>query len=136
MIKQYASLEKGGRIAVLMGDMKRKGRLYSMLVDIVKSGTLENIVIKAQHNCWSDRQNYSGKFIPIVHEYLMICRKDGELLIPVIMTTHQTVDLRDVKSATWKDVVYEAMKAIGGSCTLEDIYSSLENHKRAKSNTN
>ena len=37
MIKQYASLEKGGRIAVLMGDMKRKGRLYSMLVDIVKA---------------------------------------------------------------------------------------------------
>ena len=136
VMKQYASLEKGGRIAVLMGDMKRKGKLYSMLVDIAKPGTLENIVIKAQHNCWSDRQTYDGKFIPIVHEYLMICRKDGELLIPVILTQHKTVDIRDIKSATWKDVVYEAMKAIGRSCTLEDIYSSIADHKRAKKNEN
>ena len=136
MLKQYASLEKGGRIAVLMGDMKRKGKLYSMLVDIAKPGTLENIVIKAQHNCWSDSQTYSGKFIPIVHEYLMICRKDAELLVPVALTYRRTVDVRDMVSATWKDVVYEAMKAIGGKCSLDELYSSIDGHKRTKQNGN
>jgi hypothetical protein len=64
MMKQFSALENGGRMAVLMGDIKKKGRLYSMLAEIVKPGTLENIIIKAQHNCFSDRTQYSGKFIP------------------------------------------------------------------------
>ena len=49
-LKQYASLEKGGRMFVLMGDIKKKGRLYSMLSDIAKPGTLEQIIIKMQHS--------------------------------------------------------------------------------------
>lgn len=133
MMKQYASLEKGGRIAVLMGDMKKKGKLYSMLVDIVKPGTLENIVIKAQHNCWSDNVNYSGKFIPIVHEYMMICRKDEPLLVPVRMTVQKQVDIRNLKSATWKDILYETMSE-GGPMSLNQIYSLVGGHKKAQSN--
>lgn len=133
MMKQYASLEKGGRIAVLMGDMKKKGKLYSMLVDIVKPGTLENIVIKAQHNCWSDKVNYSGKFIPIVHEYLMICRKDSPLIVPIRMTVKTETDIRNLKSATWKDIVYEVMTG-NGSMSLNEIYSRIEGHKRTQTN--
>lgn len=133
MMKQYASLEKGGRIAVLMGDMKKKGKLYSMLVDIVKPGTLENIVIKAQHNCWSDNVNYSGKFIPIVHEYMMICRKDEPLLVPVRMTVQKQIDVRNLKSATWKDILYETM-AESGPMSLNQIYSLVGGHKKAQSN--
>lgn len=48
MMKQFTALEKGGRMAVLIGDIKKKGKLYSMLSEIVKPGTLENIIIKAQ----------------------------------------------------------------------------------------
>lgn len=77
MMKQYTALESGGRMAVLMGDIKKKGKLYSMLAEIVKPGTLENIIIKAQHNCFSDQIEYTGKFIPILHEYVMIVRKDS-----------------------------------------------------------
>ena len=76
MMKQFSAVEKGGRMAVLMGDIKKKGVLYSMLSEIVKPGSLENIIIKAQHNCFSDQIQYSGKFIPILHEYVMIVRKD------------------------------------------------------------
>lgn len=133
MMKQYASLEKGGRIAVLMGDMKKKGKLYSMLVDIVKPGTLENIVIKAQHNCWSDKVNYSGKFIPIVHEYLMICRKDSPLIVPIRMTVKTESDIRNLKSPTWKDIVYEVMYG-NGSMALSDIYKCIDGHKRTQTN--
>lgn len=135
MMKQYASLVPGGRIAVLMGDMKKKGKLYSMLCDIVKPGTIENIVIKAQHNCWSDNRTYSGKkFIPIVHEYLLICRKDEPLLIPLRMTVQKKTDIRDLKSPTWKDVVAAVMQTIGGSCRLEDIYSKIDGHRRTQGN--
>lgn len=70
MMKQFCALEKGGRMAVLMGDIKKRGKLYSMLAEIIKPGTLENIIIKAQHNCFSDQIQYSGKFIPILHEYV------------------------------------------------------------------
>lgn len=136
VMKQYASLEKGGRMAVLMGDMKRKGKLYSMLVDIAKPGTLENIVIKLQHNCVSDRNTYSGNFIPIVHEYMMIVRKDEGLLVPVIVSKYETTDVRDLYSATWKDVVLETMRAIGVPCGLEEIYRKIDGHRKAKSNVN
>lgn len=74
LLKQYDSLRPGGRMAVLMGDIKREGKLYSMLAEIAKPG-LENIVIKEQHNAASFRKMYAAKFIPIRHEYVMILRK-------------------------------------------------------------
>lgn len=95
MLKQYTSLEKGGRMAVLMGDIKKKGKLYSMISEIVKPGTLENIIIKAQHNCFSDNTQYSGSFIPILHEYVMIVRNDNLLYIPIISVNKKTEDIRD-----------------------------------------
>lgn len=133
-LKQFATLERGGRMAVLMGDLKRKGRLYSMISEICKPGTLENIVIKAQHNCWSDRQTYSGSFIPIVHEYLMIVRKDSNLYVPVLVTGRKETDIRDLSAATWKDVLYDVLKAAGGKCSLDELYSSMEGHKKAEKN--
>jgi hypothetical protein len=49
-------------MAVLIGDIKKKGRLYSMIFELVKAGTPENVIIKTQHNCFSDNTQYSGKF--------------------------------------------------------------------------
>lgn len=46
------ALSKRGRMAVLVGDIKKKGKLYSMLFELTKPGTLENVIIKAQHNCF------------------------------------------------------------------------------------
>ena len=133
-MKQFAALEKGGRMAVLMGDIKKKGKLYSMLADIAKPGTLEQIVIKTQHNCVSDRTTYSGKFIPIVHEYLMIVRKDNSIYIPVMLTTRKTVDIRDMECSTWRDVVAAVLEQHKGSVSLNCIYEQIENHKKAKAN--
>lgn len=134
LMKQFAALEKGGRIAVLMGDMKKKGRLYSMISDIAKPGTLENICIKMQHNCVSDSRTYSGNFIPIVHEYLMICRKDSNLYYPVQMAFKRTVDVRDMICATWKDVVFEVVQDLGGEASLTDIYARVDGHRRTAKN--
>lgn len=131
LMKQFAALEKGGRLFMLMGDMKRKGKLYSMLCDVVKPGTLEQIVIKMQHNCVSDRTSYSGKFIPIVHEYLMILRKDAALLVPVSLPRHYELDTRDSTAATWRDIL-RAVLADQGPKSLSEIYSMVENHKRAR----
>ena len=134
MMKQFAALEKGGRMAVLMGDIKKKGKLYSMLSEIIKPGTLENIIIKAQHNCFSDKTSYSGTFIPILHEYVMIVRKDNSLIIPVLFTQKIEADVRDIKGPTWRDVVAGVLESCSNAVPLEYIYGQIETHNKAKNN--
>ena len=134
MMKQFASLEKGGRMAVLMGDIKKRGKLYSMLAEIIKPGTLENIIIKAQHNCFSDNTQYSGNFIPILHEYVMIVRKDTPLLVPVIVAKEIKADIRDMAGATWRDVVAAVLEECTEAVTLTYLYEQIEPHKKAQNN--
>ncbi len=132
MMKQFTALERGGRMAVLMGDIKKKGKLYSMISEIVKPGTLENIVIKAQHNCFSDRTQYSGSFIPILHEYVMIVRKDAALMIPILTTKKVEVDIRDMRGATWRDIIASVFEESRGPLALDEVYDLVQGHKRAK----
>ena len=134
-LKQYASLEKGGRMFVLMGDIKKKGRLYSMLSDIVKPGTLEQIIIKMQHNCLSDRTTYSKtNFVPIVHEYLMVLHKDAALVYQVVLPVRRNMDMRDSKAATWRDVLCSIMEENHRSMKLDDLYRAVDGHKRCETN--
>ena len=134
MMKQFSALEKGGRIAVLMGDIKKKGKLYSMIAEIVKPGTMENIIIKAQHNCFSDNIQYSGSFIPILHEYVLIVRKDSPMAIPVLMCSQKTMDIRDMPGATWRDVVAAVLEECNGAVSLTYLYEQIESHKKAQAN--
>lgn len=134
-LKQYASLEKGGRMFVLMGDIKKKGKLYSMLSDIAKPGTLEQIIIKMQHNCVSDGTSYSRQnFVPIVHEYLMVLHKDNALFYPVSLPATKKFDMRDSKSTTWRDVI-SALIEENGPMTLSELYGAMEGHKKCDGNT-
>lgn len=135
MMKQFTALEKGGRMFVLMGDMKRKGKLYSMLCDILKPGTLEQVIIKAQHNCTSDRQTYSNlNFVPIVHEYLMVVRKDSGLVIPVSWGKTQQYDTRAFGDQSWRDLVYSVIQENGGQMSLQELYDALKDSAKAKRN--
>lgn len=134
MMKQFSALEKGGRMAVLMGDIKKKGQLYSMLAEIVKPGTLENIIIKAQHNCFSDQIQYNGRFIPILHEYVMIVRKDDSILYPIIFSEKKKMDVRDMPGATWRDVVAAVLEQCDQPVTLTYLYEQIEFHKKAQAN--
>jgi len=130
MLKQFCALEKGGRMAVLVGDIKKKGKLYSMIFELVKPGTLENIIIKAQHNCFSDNTQYSGKFIPIVHEYLLLIRKDNPLIYQVLQTRKSEIDVRDMPGVTWRDIVADVMESFQGVAELEQIYQKVGQHSR------
>lgn len=134
VMKQFAALEKGGHMGILMGDIKSKGKLYSMLFEIAKPGTVEQVVIKAQHNCVSDRTTYSGKFIPTKHEYLLILRKDLPYVLDFQMVQTVALDIRDSESATWKDVVVAAMQQLNKEVTLSQIYHEIEGHKKTETN--
>ena len=132
MMKQFCALEKGGRMAVLVGDIKKKGKLFSMLFELTKPGTLENVLIKTQHNCVSDRRHYGGRFIPIVHEYVLLLRKDAPLQVPLLMSYRVGGDMRDMPGATWRDIVAGVLESCNGCASLEEIYRQVEGHKRAQ----
>ena len=134
MMKQFSALEKGGRMAVLMGDIKKKGKLYSMLSEIIKPGTLENILIKAQYNCFSDKIRYSGNVILILHEYVLIVRKDNPLLIPIITAKKLGTDIRDMNGATWRDIVAAVLEDAGRSVPLSVLYEKIAPYKKARQN--
>ncbi len=135
MLKQFTALERGGRMFVLMGDWKQRGRLYSMLADIAKPGTLEQIIVKMEHNCVSDRKTYARQnFVPICHEYVMVVRKDNALIIPVALTRKTSMDVRDSKNATWRDVIASVMEETGTPMGYDDILHSLDGHKKCESN--
>lgn len=132
MMKQFCALEKGGRMAVLVGDIKKKGKLLSMLFELTKPGTLENVIIKTQHNCVSDRTSYSGKFIPIVHEYVILLRKDSPLQYPLLMTYRLEGDIRNMPGATWRDILADAMESFQNAVGLEQIYDTVGRYERAQ----
>ena len=132
MMKQFCALEKGGRMAVLVGDIKKRGKLYSMIFELIKPGTLENVIIKTQHNCVSDSTRYSGSFIPILHEYLLLIRKDTPLLYSALLTYRRESDIRDMPGATWRDIVADAMEDFHGAVELERIYTKIEGYKRTR----
>ena len=136
MSKQFSALQRGGRMFTLVGDMKKKGVLYSMLCDMAKPGTLEQVIIKAQHNCWSDRQVYSNNnFVPIVHEYLIVTRKDEALFIPVSWGNHSILDLTKSHAASWRDSVYAFLQK-NGECSLDDLYEAFKESPKTKKNPN
>lgn len=134
MMKQFSALEKGGRMFVLVGDMKRKGKLYSMIRELICPGTMENILIKEQHNTWSERQSNSGNFVPIIHEYIMVTRKDSGLIIPVSWATSKEYDLRAFGDQSWRDLVYSVIQENGGQMSLQELYDALKDSAKAKRN--
>ena len=134
MMKQFCALERGGRMAVLVGDIKKKGQLYSMLFELIKPGTLENVIIKAQHNCFSNQTQYSGHFIPILHEYLLIIKKDASLVYPILMTKPVQKDIRDMNGATWRDVVAAVLETCQSPVSLAYIYELVEPYTKALKN--
>jgi hypothetical protein len=76
----YEALVPGGRLAVLVGDVRRRGRYYGLGHDVMalagRLGELRSVIIKAQHNCTSDSKRYGTlEDPPIKHEYCIVFKK-------------------------------------------------------------
>lgn len=134
ILNYYAALKNGAYMSVLMGDVRRNG-FHSMFTDIIKPGQLEQVIIKAQHNCVSNGRKYSARnFVPIDHEYIMVIKKIMPYLIQFQLPKKFETDVRDSKKVTWASVVQAALTATGGTASLTQLYSEIENHNKAKSN--
>ncbi|KPV51521.1 hypothetical protein SE17_20735 [Kouleothrix aurantiaca] len=73
----FELLAPGGRLAVLMGDLRRGGRYEPLTVDVARLDRqhIEGIIVKIQHNVSSNSTRYGGTFVPILHETLTIFRR-------------------------------------------------------------
>lgn len=132
--KAYNALRKGGRYAILIGDVKKNGICYSAVKDMVWYGDLEYHIIKVQHNVDSDKKKYSGRLIRIMHEHLLIFKKGEIWAIPVKITKTENRSLFDSKIATWRDLVQAAMEQLGGKATLSELYEMIKDTWKAKAN--
>jgi hypothetical protein len=132
----YTSLRNGGRMAILMGDTRYKGQFYSMFKAIDLYGTLDQVIIKQQFNCFSDNIKYAGKFIPIQHEYCVIIRKTDNFVIPCHIVKNIEIDIRQSTKVTWKALITATIESLGGKITRQKLYEILKKHPKAKENNN
>lgn len=134
--KLYMSLRKDGRLAVLVGDMRLKGRFYSMQTDMMKLGEYESFIVKGQFNCVSDNRTYAKPFVPIVTEYLLLFHKQDVLMIPFSRTMSGRFDVskKDDAALTWHHLVRLTMESIGGGAKLSTLYTMLEDHPKSLKN--
>ncbi|MBI1827225.1 MAG: DNA modification methylase [Planctomycetes bacterium] len=77
----YDAVFPGGRMAVLMGDVRRNRCYYPIAREVMNMagplGELRSVIIKAQHNCRSDHVTYASmEDVPIQHEYCLIFKKN------------------------------------------------------------
>jgi len=73
----FERLAPGGRLAILIGDLRRRGRYEPLTADVARldRNHIAGIIVKAQHNVSSNRTQYGGAFVPILHETLTIFRR-------------------------------------------------------------
>jgi hypothetical protein len=132
--KIYQSLVNGGRHAFLVGDVRKKGKYYSIIKDMTWLGDLEVHMIKAQHNTVSGRKQYNGKFIAIQHEHLLVFKKNQIWSVPMKFTRTKTFDLRQFENMTWRDLIQGALEYLGGQAELSSIYDVIQNSKKVMKN--
>lgn len=134
IMKYYAAMAPGAKLAVLMGDVRRKGEYYSMFNDIVRPGIMLQTYVKIQNNCVSDRRTYSNRFTPIQHEMMYVIQKAlNTYFIQYKLPVEKSMDIRDSSSATWKDVIFAVMNKLQ-KAELKDIYMEVEGYRKCQSN--
>lgn len=134
--KLYMALRNDGRLAILVGDIRLKGKFYSMPHDIMRMGKFESFIVKGQFNCVSDSRRYAKPFIPIVTEYMLVYHKDDPFLISYSKRLGNSVDIsqNDVAGLTWHHLIRATIEKLGGEAKLTELYDCLSEHPKSKKN--
>ena len=133
--KIYHSLLYGGRHAILIGDVRKQGKYYSIIKDMDWFGDLESHIIKIQYNCVSDNKTYSNNnFIPIKHEHLLVFKKNRIWLFNKKATSTVQINIMKVTNITWRDLIQATLEYLKNRATIDDIYNILEKSKKAQNN--
>lgn len=132
----YRALRPGGHYAVLLAPWRKSGSYHHLpqIARNVAPGEIVDELIKVQHNTRSSYRTYSGSFVPIEHETLLVMRRrqDGSIFA---MTSDAIQQLTRLHSATWRNLVLGFVRE-RGEVTLSDLYSEFENHPKSAQNPN
>ena len=131
--KIYHSLLYGGRHAILIGDIRKQGKYYSIMKDMDWYGDLESHIIKVQYNCLSDNKIYSNQnFIPIKHEHLLIFKKNRVWLFSKKETNTLQINIMEVTNITWRDLIQATLEFMRNRASIDEIYNILIKSKKAQ----
>lgn len=133
--KIYHSLLYGGRHAILIGDVRKQGKYYSIIKDMNWYGDLESHIIKIQYNCLSDNKLYSNQnFIPIKHEHLLVFKKNRVWLFSKKETNTLYINIMEVTNITWRDLIQATLEFFKNRASIDEIYNILVKSKKAQNN--
>ncbi len=133
--KIYYSLIRGGRHAILIGDIRKKGKYYSIVKDMRWFGELESHIIKVQHNCLSDSKIYINQnFIPIRHEHILVFKKDKIWIYNIKTTETIKNNIINAENITWRDLIQATLEFLSNKATVDEIYKILIKSKKARNN--
>ena len=135
--KLYEQLRKNGRLGILLGASKMDGKYYDPVFDMDKLGEIESVVIKKQNNCFSDNISYSNNsFIAIEHEYLLIIKKNGNIIIPCHVVDEYETSIFKLKNITWKNLIVNLVEDLGGKATIDQVHSIVKDIPKSRGNNN
>ena len=130
LMNQREATREGGIYSTLIGDQRGgslgKGNFRSYQSDFIQmmpKDELLSVTIKLQHNCLSDNRVYSGNFVPIMHEYLLIWKKNDKSLFAVSLDIASELQKR--VATTWRNAIRIAMMKLG-KASLKEIYAEVE----------
>ncbi len=115
-----------------MGNLRRDGDYFNLssLVERIAPGKLVDEIIKTQHNCVSDRTQYSGKLVRIAHEKLLVFRRnDVASSLCLLAAVHRRAT--NMVSTTWKAAT---PNPTGKTLKLEQIYKEIEPYAKHREN--
>lgn len=139
VMRGYSAMKPGAWQVIMVGEIRSHGRYYSMFRDLVIPGTLHQTFVKQQHNTMSGRKSYGMKerdFAWTAFEVIAVIRKPSGYEIAFTLPRTFRTDIRDSRTATWKDVVVSAAHGLGSWFSLDQMYRELEGHDKAKNNNN
>lgn len=130
LMNQREATKEGGIYCTLIGDQRGgslgKGNFRSYQADFISmmpKDELLSVAIKLQHNCMSDTRVYSGSFIPIMHEYLLIWKKKAKSLFAISFDIAS--ELQSRVATTWRNAIRIVMMKLQ-KADLSTIYSEIE----------
>ena len=129
----HDACEQGGHYGILMGNLRRDGDYFNLssLVERIAPGKLVDEIIKTQHNCVSDRTQYSGKLVRIAHEKLLVFRRnDVASSLCLLAAVHRRST--NMVSTTWKAAIRRTLQ--GKTLKLEQIYKEIEPYAKHREN--
>ena len=130
LMNQREATKEGGIYCTLIGDQRGgslgKGNFRSYQADFISMMPKEellSVAIKLQHNCISDTRVYSGSFIPIMHEYLLIWKKKAKSLFAISFDIAS--ELQSRVATTWRNAIRIVMMKLQ-KADLNTIYNEIE----------